>query len=106
MPVSAEIDSRSRKDQARVILGRVIGNAISTIKHASLEGWRLVTVQPLRAASLDPVLAIDVLGAGVGSLVVMTNDGGAARELIGDDTSPARWVVVGMVDDDDGEFDT
>lgn len=88
-----------------MVLGRVVGNAVSTIKHASLEGWRLVTVQPLRAASLDPVLAIDVLGAGVGSLVVMTNDGGGARELIGDDTSPARWMVVGLVDDEDGERD-
>ena len=88
-----------------MILGRVIGNAVSTVKHASLQGWRLVTVQPIRAASLDPVLAIDVLGAGVGSLVVVTNDGGGARELIGDETSPARWMVVGLVDDEDSELD-
>ena len=84
-----------------MILGRVVGNAVSTIKHASLDGWRLVVVQPIRAASLDPVLAIDPLGAGEGSVVVLTNDGGAARELVGDKTSPARWSVMGIVDETD-----
>ena len=84
-----------------MILGRVVGNAVSTIKHASLGGWRLVTVQPIRAPSLDPVLALDPLGAGEGSVVVMTNDGGAARELVGGKTSPARWSVVGIVDETD-----
>ena len=88
-----------------MILGRVIGNAVSTVKHASLHGWRLVTVQPIRAASLDPILAIDSLGAGEGTLVVLSNDGRGARELIGDDTSPARWMVLGIVDDDNRELD-
>ncbi len=88
-----------------MILGRVIGHAVSTVKHASLQGWRLVTVQPLRAASLDPILVLDRLGAGVGTLVVVSNDGKAAREWVGDDTSPARWTILGIVDEDDRELD-
>ena len=85
-----------------MILGRVVGNAVSTVKHGSLVGQRLMTVQPIEAASMDPVLVIDSLGAGVGSLVVLTNDGKAARELIGDETSPARWSVLGIVDENKG----
>ena len=84
-----------------MILGRVVGNAVSTVKHGSLVGQRLLTVQPIQAASMDPVLAMDSLGAGVGSLVVLTNDGKAVRELIGDETTPARWSVMGIVDKDE-----
>jgi ethanolamine utilization protein EutN len=84
-----------------MILGRVVGNAVSTVKHASLIGQRLLTVQPLRSGSNDPVLAVDALGAGIGSVVVMTNDGKSTREMIGDDTSPVRWAVMGIVDASD-----
>ncbi len=86
-----------------MIFGRVVGNAVSTVKHKSLEGQRVLTVQPIKAASMDPVLVIDTLGAGVGSLVVLSNDGRWARELVEDETSPARWSVLGIVDDPDRE---
>ena len=88
-----------------MILGRVVGNAVSTVKHESLAGQRLLTVQPIQAASMDPVLALDVFGAGVGSLVVLTNDGRWARELVADETSPARWSVLGIVDETNREPD-
>ena len=81
-------------------LARVIGNAISTIKHRSLTGWRMLVVAPVAAERLDPLLAIDSLGAGVGDLVVITNDGKGARELVGDEQSPARWTILGIVDDE------
>ena len=85
-----------------MILGRVVGNAVSTVKHASLNGQRLLTIQPLRSGSNDPVLAIDSLGAGLGCVVVLTNDGKNTREMVGDDTSPVRWAVMGIVDESDG----
>jgi ethanolamine utilization protein EutN len=81
-------------------LARVIGHAISTIKHRSLTGWRLLVVAPIRADRDDPLLAIDSLGAGVGDMVVITNDGKGARDLVGDEQSPARWSVLGIVDDE------
>lgn len=81
-------------------LAKVIGNATSTIKHRSLSGWRMLIVAPVQAERLDPLLAIDSLGAGVGDMVVITNDGRGARELVGDEQSPARWTVLGIVDDE------
>jgi ethanolamine utilization protein EutN len=81
-------------------LARVIGNAISTVKHRSLSGWRMLVVAPIRADRDDPLLAIDALGAGVGDVVVISNDGRGARELVGDEQSPARWTVLGIVDDE------
>jgi ethanolamine utilization protein EutN len=82
-------------------LARVIGNAISTVKHSSLTGWRMLIVAPIKAERLDPLLAIDSLGAGVGDMVIITNDGKGARDLVGEETSPARWTVLGIVDDED-----
>ena len=50
-------------------IGRVVGHAVSSVKHATLHGWRLLIVQPLTPNGKEdgePLLAIDNLGAGVG----------------------------------------
>lgn len=83
-------------------LGRVIGHATATIKHRSLDGWRLVVLDMLnvrREPEGDPVVAADKLGSNVGDVVLLNSDGKAARELIGDDKSPVRWFVIGIVDE-------
>ncbi len=84
-----------------MLIGMVEGVAISTIKHRSLGGWKLLVVQPLTfgdAPDGDPLLAIDMIGAGRGIKVVVSNDGKGTREMIGDTNSPARWAVIGLVD--------
>ena len=83
-------------------LGRVIGHATATIKHPSMNGWRLVVVQMLGASrqpEADPVLAVDKYGSAPGNVVVLNSDGKAAREMIGDDKSPVRWFVIGISDE-------
>jgi len=82
-------------------LGRVVGHATATVKHATLKGWRLLIVQLLLANGKEdgePLLAIDHLGAGLGSLVILTNDGAAVRDLVGAKNSPIRWLVMGLQD--------
>lgn len=82
-------------------LGRVEGQAVSTVKHPSLQGWRLLVVQPLGVDGTEdgePLLSIDHLGAGPGSLVIISNDGAGARELVGHKNSPVRWMVLGICD--------
>ncbi len=83
-------------------LGTVIGHATATVKHPSLVGWRMLLVQPLnnrREPEADPVVAVDKLGSGPGSVVILNSDSKGARELIGDDKSPVRWFVIGIVDE-------
>ncbi len=82
-----------------MVLGKVVAKAVSTAKHPSLEGAKLLVVEPIRAASLDPVLCLDQLGARAGDVVVMSNDGKFAREMVKDGTSPARWWVMGIIDE-------
>ncbi|HUW84035.1 MAG TPA: EutN/CcmL family microcompartment protein [Phycisphaerae bacterium] len=84
-----------------MLKGVVEGSAIATIKHPSMRGWKLLVVQPIGqdgGPDGDPLLAIDMLGAGHGTQVVISNDGRGAREMVGDNTSPVRWAVIGIVD--------
>jgi len=83
-------------------LARVTGHAVSTVKHPSLAGWRLVVVQPLTANGKEdgePILAIDTLGAPVSNVVIVSNDGAGARKLVGQKNSPVRWFVMGLCDE-------
>jgi len=85
-----------------MLLGLVEGSVVTTIKHPSMTGWKVLIVQPLGhdgAPDGDPLLAIDMLGAGRGTKVVISNDGRGTREMIGDDSSPVRWSVIGVVDE-------
>jgi len=82
-------------------LGRVIGQATSTVKHPTLDGWRLLVVQPLNSVGVesgDPVLSIDDLGAGRGDMVMITSDGKSVREMMGSNNTPVRWAVIGLQD--------
>ena len=85
-----------------MLLARVEGNVVATRKHPSFEGWRLVICQPISNAGEPegaPQIAIDAHGAGMHQRVVISSDGSAARHAVGDPKSPARWLVVGIVDE-------
>lgn len=82
--------------------GLVVGTATSTVKHPSLEGWRLLVVQVYandgKTPDGEPVLAADPLGAGRGQTVLVTSDGRGARQLLKSEQTPVRWTVLGVVD--------
>ena len=85
-----------------MLLARVEGNVVATRKHPSFEGWRLVICQPISQtgeAEGAPQVAIDPHGAGMHQRVVISSDGLAARKAVGDDRSPARWIIIGVVDE-------
>ena len=85
-----------------MLLARVEGNVVATRKHPSLEGWRLLICQPINDAGDPegaPQVAIDPHGAGMHQRVVISSDGAAARNAVGDQKSPARWMVIGVVDE-------
>lgn len=82
-------------------LARVEGNVVATRKHPSLEGWRLIICQPIDGDGNPegaPQVAIDALGAGLHQYVIISSDGLAARHAVGDPQSPARWMIIGIVD--------
>ncbi len=82
--------------------GRVVGSATATVKHPSMKGAKLLLVMALQADGRsiegDPILVVDTLGAGIGQKVMITSDGIGTRELLGSDSSPVRWSVLGIPD--------
>jgi ethanolamine utilization protein EutN len=85
-----------------MLLARVEGNVVATRKHPSLSGWRLVVCQPINNAGDaegSPQVALDAHGAGLHQRVIISSDGAAARKAVGDEKSPARWMVIAVVDE-------
>jgi len=79
----------------------VMGTATSTVRHPSLQGCKLLVVQPRLLNGQpdgDPLLAVDALGAGIGESVIITSDGRGARELLGMEATPVRWTTIGIQD--------
>ena len=79
----------------------VLGSTRATVKHESLEGQRLVIVQPLLVNDSPdgpPLIVVDACGCRRGDRVMITSDGSFARVVTGHDSTPARWSVMGIVD--------
>ncbi len=85
-----------------MLLARVEGSVVATRKHPSFEGWRMIICQPLNAAGQPegtPQVALDPHGAGMHQQVIISSDGSAARQAVNDPNSPARWMIIGIVDE-------
>ncbi|MDR3232724.1 MAG: EutN/CcmL family microcompartment protein [Planctomycetaceae bacterium] len=78
-----------------MLAGKVIGTVTSTVKHTSLEGWKMLVVR----TDTEPCIAIDCIGAGIGDTVLITSDGSFAGELTGTRATPVRWSVFGIADE-------
>jgi microcompartment protein CcmK/EutM len=83
-----------------MFLARIQGTVVAATKHPSLDGCRFLIAQRLEAdESLgpEPIVVVDWLGAGSGSVVLVSSDGDIARARLGNNT-PARMVVVVILD--------
>jgi len=81
---------------------RVIGHATATVKHPSMNGWKLVILQPLDIQNEPdefPQLAIDPLGAREGDVVFFTSDTKYIQQVTGRKDSPIRFSIQGILDD-------
>ena len=81
-------------------VAKVVGMAVATIKDRRLEGGKLLRVaeaDPAGQAQGQPFVALDVVGAGPGELVVVV-EGSSARTAAGDASRPVDAVIVGILD--------
>ncbi len=80
----------------------IIGRATATVKHATLQGQKLAICQPLGVNNQhegDPLLVIDTHSCAHGDNVFISSDAKRLREIIGDNTTPLRWFILGRIDD-------
>ena len=83
-----------------MLLGRVIGNVVCTMKNASLTGQKLLLVQPLDRNGRDtgrPVIALDSVGAGAGETIYWCRGKEASFPFLPSEP-PADATIVGIVD--------
>ena len=82
-------------------LAKVIGTVVATRKDPSLEGTRLLIVQPIDEKQnpiSNPTVAVDTLhDAGVGETVYIVT-GGDAMSIIPGKRLPVDVAIVGIVD--------
>lgn len=83
-----------------MIIAQVVGAAVASIKLEALQASKLLVVRQADAtgAAQGPTfLAVDLVGAGEGELVIVSQ-GSSARMAMGNDRSPADAAVVGILD--------
>lgn len=79
-----------------MILGKVISKVVSTRKYDSLQGLKLLVIQPCYGDKKDYFIAADELGAGEGELVLVAR-GYAAHHALNRET-PIDAIIVGIID--------
>jgi microcompartment protein CcmK/EutM len=88
-------------------IGRVSGTVVATIKNELFEGRKLLMVDKLDLAGQPTAkydIAVDMVQAGVGDLVLVLDEGNSARQIVDREPLGAiRAVIVGIVDEVDLE---
>lgn len=82
-------------------LGRVTGTVVSTVKYEQYRGMKLLKVRHLDLnlrEEGEEMVALDAAQAGIGDIVLVNNDGGAAQMVMGDRTLIASVTICGIID--------
>lgn len=83
-----------------MLLGRIIGNVVCTMKDPALVGQKLLIVQPLDREGRDkgyPVIALDAVGAGAGETIYWCRGREASFPFL-PSALPTEATIVGIVD--------
>ncbi len=87
-----------------MLIGRVAGSAVASVKNEALVGIKLLIVQPINPAGDDtgtPIVAEDAIGAGQGELVLVTTGGSArsASKVRHREGAPIDAVLIAIIDE-------
>ena len=83
-------------------VGRVVGTVVSTINIPFFDGRKLLLCDLLDLACEKAdaeVIAVDHVGAGVGELVLILDEGNSARQVLAAEDGAVRAVIVGIIDE-------
>jgi len=88
-----------------MLICRIVGAVVSTVKNERLHGYKLLVVQPVELDRKTPVgnsmIALDQMSAGADDLVLVNREGSSARMMLKDEKIPVQAVIVGIIDDFD-----
>ncbi|MDD8017919.1 MAG: EutN/CcmL family microcompartment protein [Bacteroidota bacterium] len=84
-----------------MVLCKVIGSVVSTLKNQALQEYKLLMVQPIDVEGKfvgRDVIAIDTVDAGVGDTVLIIQEGAGAQQILKRKDIPVHTVVVAIID--------
>ncbi len=86
-----------------MLVGKVLGNIVSTRKTEKLIGNKFMIVELVESmrGSVKHIVAIDNIGAGIGEYVLVAT-GSAARIGTDNDNAPVDAAIVGIIDEGTG----
>lgn len=83
-----------------MVTAKMIGSIWATRKSELLTGHRLMLVEVIGGKEAGKrMVAVDVVGAGIGTRVLVTT-GGSARKMLGNDDIPVDAAIIGIIDED------
>jgi microcompartment protein CcmK/EutM len=88
-------------------VAKVIGPVVATVKHRDYIGKKLFLVQGVSPSEPEEFLAVDVVQAGVGDIVLTVSEGNSARQIMKvplDGRLAIRSVIVGIIDEINLEY--
>lgn len=83
-----------------MIIGKVVGSLFSTRKSEKLVGNKFMIVEPVEKMNAcgNQIVAIDIIGAGIGEYVLVAM-GSAARIGCDMPVAPVDAAIVGIIDE-------
>jgi len=84
-----------------MIICKVCGDIVSTVKNKRFVGKKILIVQPLDLEDNpqgEAFLALDAVQAGVGDRVLVMREGGSARIVFDDNEIPVQAVITAIID--------
>jgi len=84
-----------------VLLARVTGQLVSTVKLNGFSGEKLLLVEPLDHTGKPDgteVVACDRVSAGIGDIVLLLQEGQSVRAVLGKKDVPAEAIIIGVID--------
>ena len=82
-------------------IARVTGTVVSTIKYEKYVGMKLLRVRHLTLDGQptgEELIALDAADAGIGDIVLVNNDGGAAQMIMDDTKLIASVTICSVID--------
>jgi microcompartment protein CcmK/EutM len=90
-----------------MIVAKVIGNVVSSVKHEAYDNKKLLYVQPITPEGNpcgQAIIAVDYVGAGAGEVVLVGGAPGLAKVVFGLKVAPMKTLVMGIIERLDVEW--
>ncbi len=84
-----------------MLVCKVVGTVVSPIKHPAYEGRKIMLVRPMHLPNDKPdedFVAVDAVEAGIGDTVLVCQEGGSTRQVLGLKSAPVRSSIVAVID--------